>query len=325
MIDYLKDVKSVGIIGLAKNTGKTTTLNFLIDQYKDRTIGLTSIGLDGEKIDQVNFLPKPQIKVYPGMVVATAKMCLEQAEVPFELIYPTTFSTALGKVDVVKILKEGHIMLAGPTTNRELNQLMKIMAANVDLIFVDGALSRMTFSAISELDGIVLATGASYSESMAETKLKTKFVIESFNYPLFEGDIPEKAAFYVGRQKEVYLTTNKSMDHIKKTLTTMKNDISIVYIKGAITEKMMNLLIDIRLKDVSFVVDDPTKLMFHHTYGDVFQKLGIRVYVKKRCQIHLITVNPFRPLGSSYQADVFHQEIKQLTTIPVINVWHTEG
>ena len=50
-----KKVKSLSIIGMAKNVGKTVTLNYLIEQSTKRNmvLGLTSAGRDGEKIDAV--------------------------------------------------------------------------------------------------------------------------------------------------------------------------------------------------------------------------------------------------------------------------------
>ncbi|MBE0701144.1 MAG: hypothetical protein IH571_05610, partial [Acholeplasmataceae bacterium] len=46
MKEIIDRVQTLGIIGLAKNTGKTTTLNTLIQLYKNMKLGLTSIGLD---------------------------------------------------------------------------------------------------------------------------------------------------------------------------------------------------------------------------------------------------------------------------------------
>ena len=47
--------KAIGILGTAKNTGKTTTFNFLLEwsNLKSIRVGLTSIGYDGEDIDNI--------------------------------------------------------------------------------------------------------------------------------------------------------------------------------------------------------------------------------------------------------------------------------
>jgi len=324
MINLLGNCKTLGIVGLAKNTGKTTTLNYLITNYQHLILGLTSIGLDGEEFDQVNFLPKPRIKVFPGMILATSTECLEQTDVSFHLIKETSFQTALGKVCIVKALTEGLIMLAGPTTNRELNQLVEMMKPYVEMIFVDGALSRMTFSAISELDGIVLATGAAFSEEMVETVLKTKHIIKTFSYELTQKKINDQSSIYIECEDGSISMNHKKYDEIKAILKQTKVKVKWLYIKGAITEKMIQMFIELRINHVELVIDDPAKLLFHHNYASVFDKLNMNVTVRQKCPLVLITVNPFRPIGKSYDPFLFETEIKALTDINVINVKHME-
>jgi len=51
LIDQVKDLKVVAIIGNVKNAGKTTVLNFLLTNLSQSETAITSIGLDGEAID----------------------------------------------------------------------------------------------------------------------------------------------------------------------------------------------------------------------------------------------------------------------------------
>ena len=64
-MDTLDKFKVISIVGNTKNAGKTTVLNYYLEKF-DKPIGLSSIGLDGEEIDQVNFLEKPRIFVDKG-------------------------------------------------------------------------------------------------------------------------------------------------------------------------------------------------------------------------------------------------------------------
>ena len=68
MLEYI-----LGIAGTAKNTGKTTTTNAILACLRKRGIAvfLTSIGYDGENLDNVTGLPKPKIPVEPGDIIAT--------------------------------------------------------------------------------------------------------------------------------------------------------------------------------------------------------------------------------------------------------------
>ena len=61
--------RSVSIVGLAKNAGKTECLNYIIrrlplDYFN---VAVTSIGIDGETTDQVTGTAKPEITVREGM------------------------------------------------------------------------------------------------------------------------------------------------------------------------------------------------------------------------------------------------------------------
>ena len=55
LIDNILRCRTLSITGMAKNTGKTVTLNYLLEQLKvlHKVAAVTSIGSDGEKTDQV--------------------------------------------------------------------------------------------------------------------------------------------------------------------------------------------------------------------------------------------------------------------------------
>jgi len=56
IIDFFKNEKIIAVIGLAKNTGKTVTLNKILREIHaaERSFGVTSIGRDGEPFDAIN-------------------------------------------------------------------------------------------------------------------------------------------------------------------------------------------------------------------------------------------------------------------------------
>jgi len=77
ILKLLKPYKSVSIIGMNKNVGKTTTLNHILKEARGSvSLGLTSIGRDGEELDRVTATEKPKIYIEKGTVIATAKQCL---------------------------------------------------------------------------------------------------------------------------------------------------------------------------------------------------------------------------------------------------------
>jgi hypothetical protein len=79
-------IARLALIGLAKNVGKTTTTNHLLETllggelYRAEELALTSLGLDGEAIDALTGLPKPRYVPQAGLIVATTADLLDQAE-----------------------------------------------------------------------------------------------------------------------------------------------------------------------------------------------------------------------------------------------------
>ena len=73
LIRRLNETKTMSIVGMCKNAGKTTMLNWLLTQgHLQGTLGLTSIGRDGESTDVVTGTEKPGIFAKAGTLIATA-------------------------------------------------------------------------------------------------------------------------------------------------------------------------------------------------------------------------------------------------------------
>lgn len=311
--------RTIGVMGLAKNTGKTTTLNAIINLYPKKTIGLTSIGLDGESLDQVNFLPKPRIYVRPGMVVATADSCLQNSTVIYEELFKTGYHTAIGEIILAKILSEGHLIVAGTTTNRELALLIDLMKRHTDLILIDGAFNRMTFANIHNMEALILATGASYHPSMEQTLLQTQFITEVF--------ASKKTEFpYQNTPMTIETTSDFVMFNDKKTITVMDwfthhdEPIKRIWIKGALTAKLMDTFMMQDVKNITLVLEDPTKCLLKHTYRTYLVQRNIQIEVIKPCEIILVSLNPWSPSGHHYDAHTFYETMKHTLNIPVIDV-----
>lgn len=324
MINILDSYQAIGIVGLAKNTGKTTTLNYLINQYQHEVLGLTSIGLDGEPLDQVNFMPKPKIMVYPNMVVATAKECLTHSLAKIEIIQTTSLITALGPIMIGRVKEAGTIMLAGPTTNREMNHLLSMLKHYVKRIFVDGAFNRMTFSSIRELDGMVLATGAAFSPVMQETIDKTAFIVQLFSLRPSKQHYDIQGSMMINTDHQTYSSSIKSLGWFEKTLKTIKEPIRWIYVKGAITERLMHVMLETRVSGIRLLIDDPTKMLIHHSWMNQIKKMNVDIHVLKSIPLLWITMNPWSPDTKGYDESLFYHGLKDVIAIKIDNVKRLE-
>jgi len=324
--NLIDNVNTLGIIGLSKNSGKTTTLNAIISMYDNLKLGITSIGLDGEALDQVNFLPKPKIYVKRGMVVATACGCLEASLVKYQVLSKTKMMTPIGHIEIVEILSDGHMVIAGPTTNSELNQVIKIMKKHVDKILIDGAFNRMTFANIELIDAIVLASGAAVSPIMSKTIEKTKMIVDSFNikksYRIEQ--IPSESMI-IQTTFHRYAFFDKKIETFKHALSQINDKIDLIYIKGAITPRIINYFIEKMLMQFTLICDDPTKLLLSERDFSSLHKLNIELSIIHACPLLFVTINPYSPNGQHYDEELFKKAMMDAIDIPVFNVLKLEG
>ena len=97
LLQLLNGVQTMSIVGMCKNAGKTTMLNWML--HHDRlqgTLGLTSIGRDGESTDVVTGTEKPGIFVREGTLIATAKDMLRLGDTTLEIMETTGIPHAAG-------------------------------------------------------------------------------------------------------------------------------------------------------------------------------------------------------------------------------------
>ena len=325
MQNIINPFQTIGIIGLAKNTGKTTTLNKMIDMYKAKKIGLTSIGLDGEELDQVNFLPKPRINVFKGMVIATTQVCLNQSSITYEVLKKVDIFTALGPIILVEVLTNGQVIIAGPTTNKDLKKVIEIMKPYTDKVFIDGAFNRMTFANLNQIDGIILATGASVHPVMQKTIERTQAIVEAFQLEsshLYDSIPSSKMVIY--ESEKIHEFHHKNYDNLSQLFEKYHQTIKKIYIQGAITPKIIELFVDRNAGSFELIVDDPTKFLISDQYFNYFKKLNIKLSVIHPNRLLCVTINPFRPTGESYDSDQFLSNMKKAVSIPVFNVLNME-
>ena len=109
-------LRSVAIIGLTKNVGKTVTLNHLLDQAvkADFRVGVASMGRDGEKEDILTRQAKPKIEVQAGTLVVTAEDALKNSRALLRPVTPTGIHSPLGEVNLYEVRRGGMWNWSGP-------------------------------------------------------------------------------------------------------------------------------------------------------------------------------------------------------------------
>lgn len=301
LVSRLQQVQSMSIVGMCKNAGKTTMLNWLLAHTGRRQIlGLTSIGRDGESTDVVTGTEKPSIFVPAGTLIATAKDMLRLGDVTKEILITTGIPTPLGEVVVMRARSDGYVQLAGPSITAQLREVsLMFFELGATQSIIDGALGRKSLGARNVADGIVLCTGASYNMSMDKVIEDTANFCRLMDLPKADTLPPE------------------ATDGLEACL----KEHGEAYIAGALTDTMViPLLRSGLLRSSRLVVADPSKVLLK---PDTLDKLAVRdvtLQTKDAAQTLCVTVNPVSAYGWKFDKDEFIDRMRQSVKVPVINV-----
>lgn len=178
-------MRVLGCVGTAKNTGKTTALAAILAGARARglRVALTSIGYDGEDVDNVTGLPKPRVEAVEGDVVATARVCLDRSSAGWDILGYCGLTTALGPLVLARVTSPGRVILAGPPHRRGLGRLCRLLDRwdRADFLVVDGAFGRL--SPLGLAHGLVLSTGAARSRDADALGQEARAIVDLLSLP----------------------------------------------------------------------------------------------------------------------------------------------
>jgi len=152
--------RTIAVVGTAKNVGKTVGVRALCESARARGIAyaITSIGRDGEASDALDALPKPQLTLPPGTIVATARDLVPRS--PACEILGLGDRSALGAIVFVRVRATSRFEIGGPPTASGVRRTLAQLARLTDgPIFLDGAIDRIAALAGGD-DAVIVATGA---------------------------------------------------------------------------------------------------------------------------------------------------------------------
>lgn len=305
-------MKTLGFVGTAKNTGKTTAalhMLALVDQAGIKT-GLTSIGYDGENTDHITGLPKPRYYARPGMVIATAESCLELGTARTTNRQPTGLRTILGEIVIAEVAEPGFVVLAGPNRRVDLQKTLDVLQAQgIELALVDGALNRL--AALVLADGMVLSTGAAFDERI-EVLVEHAAAMEGlFHFPMSpqntlfnEGLVccTDEAGNILHRLPTGSVTDEPSMQQAARWIENRAT--RQIFVPGVFYPPLFESFIknySALMADRKLIFTSPLSLLATGS-PKVWQQslqylicLGAEIAYRTPIPLHYMTVNPFYP------------------------------
>ena len=334
LYDLSTKYKTLSIVGMAKNAGKTTALNFLIEEAMDEGIvlGITSTGRDGETQDLVTGTEKPRVYLDQGTLVSVPSQLFGLADAGLEILRRTKYSTAIGELLICKVQDAGYVQIAGPVINSETKKLCQDMfGLGCDLVMIDGAIDRKTIASPETSDAIILATGAVLSRSMKKVVEETAHVVHLYGLPEFDENDKVTEFIRQDNYEHIIAFNDKGEGKVLDLVTglgaaryiddAIEEDTRYIFIPGAFTNSVVADITNKHLKQVEFILKDPTKIFVNIMDWGQLRKRGFKVKVLKNIEIAAITVNPWSPQGYTFDSDILIEEMKKLIPdMPIIDV-----
>ena len=327
-------MKTLGISGTAKNTGKTTTTKIIMDYGYDNgfKLGITSIGYDGEEWDNVTGLAKPRIEVKKGMVVAVSERCIMNSTAKIESKRTTNIKTPLGNVIVGIVTEDGLLVVAGPNKGDDLIKVLKLMEEEgCNLTIVDGALNRI--APMTVVDRMILSTGASRNTEPEILGKEARALSFLMDLPLYGEEL---------NYTNITLWTKDGIKELSIPFLLTHNDLRKlpdgdfhkIYIPGTISYSILKEMLK-SPHNLEFIFYHPIYLIVGgdllNTYNLIEDmiKRGMIFSVIDKTPLLGITVNPFYPkfrVQSNYfsaafiDKEILKKTVRSMVAIPVYNV-----
>lgn len=316
-------------MGLEKNTGKTECLKYVLNRMpvNTRRIAVTSIGIDGETVDQVTRTQKPEIVLPQGMYFATSEAHYKLRRLVSELVDVSDENTSLGRVVTAKALTAGKILLSGPPSAtgliRWMNQMRRL---GVDLTIIDGALSRLSSASPAVSESMILATGAAYSANINTLVQKTVHVVQLINLPLADEGL--RNTFGALDKGTWWLDDEGTLNELS-SVTSLSQNIRFqgmercrtLFVAGALVDSFIEKVRKNKdLKHVEIVVRDFTRIFVSPQLFRLFVKGGGRVTVLHKSKLIAVTVNPTSPSGYVLDSDILCEKLSEAIELPVYDL-----
>ncbi|MBO7490804.1 MAG: hypothetical protein J6T59_00010 [Bacteroidales bacterium] len=329
LISSILPFRSLSIVGMAKNTGKTVCLNYVLEQLRktDKVLAVTSIGIDGEQKDQVTQTEKPEVTLYEGSFFVTTEYFYRQRRLVSEIYDILEETTSMGRLVIAKVLQTGKAIIAGPASSVRMKALINRMdELGVDMTIVDGALSRRSPAAPSITDGLILSTGAAIAPDIPTIVDKTRFVYRMTQLPEYETSHREEliradSGIYALENDTVFQLPIASPLLFAKSKDVLFQHGSTLFISGILTDAILEYLkTQPEIKKTALIVKDFTKIFVTPFILNSYLQKGGSLFVLQKPNLTAICVNPTSPMGARLNSHDLQNALQKVVEVPVYDI-----
>jgi hypothetical protein len=316
--------RMIAIIGISKNAGKTTLLNWLLQETEQHLIGVITTGRDGEDIDLVTHESKPKVSLRANTVFSTFAEEIEKHAPNLEVLEKLSYIAGGRHLWLVKTTSHLLAEIVGPATAEAQAQLANhILSLGAKQVFIDGSIDRKAISLQENVDALVLVV----SPAMGNEKDIMKEVTRLYNLskiPITQEKIKADFIAYQSEKGKWQATEYKSLlgqeQEIIQFLTT-KAGLTSIYIPCTITDKGFPML-------KVFLQQYKGELIIRHPFMLHISSANLN-WLINNCLLttvnafHLkaLAVNSYAANGKHISSDLLRSEMRSIIEeLPVIDV-----
>lgn len=267
---------TVAVVGLAKNCGKTTVINHLLERL-DGPVGLASLGLDGERTDHLTGLPKPRVLPPAGSLVLTG----ERLAACGPVVLRTGIASAVGEIVVTAAGGDRPAVVSGPARLGELDRAVAVLRRlGVRTVLLEGALGRLGPAAPGRAGAVIVAAGAAAARDPAELDLALRLALDALALPTADLPAAESIRHAAGHEREL--------------VGRLAAAAGPVEIAGALTGPLLEGLIRTGARP-SLIVPDATHVLASPHQIARARRSGVEIAVRRSLAIVAVTASPFHP------------------------------
>lgn len=336
----LDRLRSLAIIGLGKNAGKTTALNHLIRACErvglPRVVALTSIGRDGESRDLLTGGVKPRIDVAGGSLIVSSRDSITRSDPILEILNWTGIRTATGELVLARARTGGYVELAGPSSARDLTrceQSLRVLEPDC-LFLVDGALDRLSPAGGGLTEAAVLVAGMAQAGSVGDLVRATVDRVGLLTLP----GLPEPAAGNIrsaieknDRIRALFLDGRGEVrgvfeaailaGHGRQIAELGEAEDGILFLRGAVTDRLAeDLLATGRFGQRRLAAEDGTRFFLGRKILARLKKRGVELAVLHELRLPMVLVNPSGAHGVRVDPKVLLEAVRAAVAIPVADL-----
>lgn len=330
-IDKILNFRSLSIVGMEKNTGKTECLNYILRQLRERNLNffITSIGIDGESVDQVTNTQKPEIEVFENSYFVTSETHYKQRQIISEITDVSKERTSLGRLVTAKALNSGKIILSGPSNTSLLQKfIQKSVDYDTTICIIDGALSRLSSASPIVSESMILTTGTAVSANIKTLINKTVFTHNLINLPQFQCNHTETLSdiksglWAIDSQNEIHDLKIPSVFLLSQHKDKIFEYGNVLYASGAVSDKMLNFLKNQKhCSDITLIVKDFTRLFITKEAYHGFIRKGGKIKVLHKTNLIAVCINPTSPQGIVLDSEELKNSLQKELDVPVYDIF----